>query len=312
MSDETTNLNLDPITGEPGAHPLGTGAGAAGGAAAGAALGMVGGPVGAAVGGVVGAVVGGLAGKGAAEAVNPTAEEAYWRENYTREPYYQDGFAFDEYAPAYRLGFNGRSRYVGEWDDVEPRFASDWSTANAGSTLAWPQAQHATRAAWTRVTETTRAAQNAGVNNDDVLDTLGDLAECCKDGEYGFRKAAEQVKRSDLKTVLMQRANDCQAAAQELHEHIHSLGGTPDDSGTTSGAVHRGWVAVKTMFSTYDDKAVLNECERGEDKALATYRKALEQPLPATLRQLVERQAQGVRRNHDQIKQLRDSVAVAG
>lgn len=311
MNNETTHLNLDPITGEPGAHPVGTGVGAAGGAAAGAAIGMVGGPVGAAVGGVVGAVAGGLAGKGTAEAVNPTTEEAYWRDNYTSEPYYQDGFAFDEYAPAYRLGFNGRSRYSGEWSDVEPRFASDWNTANAGSALAWPEAQHATRAAWTRVTQTTEARQNDGVNNDDVLDTLQDLAECCKDGEYGFREAAEQVKRPDLKTVLTQRANDCQAAAQELHEHIHALGGTPDDSGTTAGAMHRGWIAVKTMFTTYDDKAVLDECERGEDKALATYRKALEQPMSAALRQLVERQMQGVQRNHDQIKQLRDSVPVA-
>lgn len=311
MSYETTNLNLDPITGEPGAHPVGTGVGATGGAAAGAALGMVGGPVGAAVGGVVGAVVGGLAGKGAAEAVNPTVEEAYWRDNYTREPYYQDGLTFDEYAPAYRLGFNGRSRYSGAWDDVEPRFASDWRTVNAGSTLAWPQAQHATRAAWNRVGQTTSATQNQEAGNDDVIDTLQDLAECCKDGEYGFRKAAEQVKRQDLQTVMTHRANDYQAAAQELHEHIHNLGGTPDDSGTTAGAMHRGWVAVKTMFSTYDDKAVLDECERGEDKAMTAYRKALEESLPAAVHQVVERQAQGVRRNHDQIKQLRDSIPVA-
>ena len=318
MNNETTHSNRDPITGEPGAHPVGTGLGASGGAAAGAAIGMVGGPVGAAVGGVVGAVVGGLVGKGAAEAVNPTTEEAYWRENYSREPYYQDGFAFDEYAPAYRLGFNGRSRYSGEWSDVEPRFASDWATSNAGSTLAWPEARHAARAAWNRVTPATEMSQHStsdsidSVDNSDVIDTLQDLAECCKDGEYGFREAAEQVKRADLKTVLMQRASDCQAAAQELNEHIHTLGGTPDDSGTTAGAMHRGWIAVKTMFSTYDDKAVLNECERGEDKALACYRKALEQPMSATTRQMVERQMQGAKRNHDQIKQLRDSMAVTG
>lgn len=150
------------------------------------------------------------------------------------------------------------------------------------------------------------------VSNDDVIDVLEDLSECCKDGEYGFLKAAEQVKRSDLKTILTQRANDCRDAAQELNEHIHALGGTPEDSGSTAGAVHRGWVAVKAMFSTYDDKAVLNECERGEDHALACYRKALKQPMSAALQQLVERQMHGAKRNHDQIKQLRDSAAVAG
>ena len=107
MAAEDKDLNRDPITDEPGAHPVGTGVGAAGGAVAGAAAGSVGGPVGAAVGGVVGAVVGGLAGKAAAEAVNPTAEEAHWRENYNREPYYEQGRSFDDYAPAYRLGLTG-------------------------------------------------------------------------------------------------------------------------------------------------------------------------------------------------------------
>ena len=66
------DLNLDPITDEPGSHPLGTGVGAAGGAVAGAAIGAVAGPVGAAVGGVVGAIAGGLAGHAVGEQVNPT------------------------------------------------------------------------------------------------------------------------------------------------------------------------------------------------------------------------------------------------
>lgn len=52
------DLNLDPITGEPGSHPIGTGVGAAGGALTGAAIGAVAGPVGAAAGAVVGAIAG--------------------------------------------------------------------------------------------------------------------------------------------------------------------------------------------------------------------------------------------------------------
>ena len=81
-------LNADPITGEPGSHPLGTGLGAVGGAAAGAAVGSVGGPLGTLVGGAVGAVVGGLAGSAVGEAIDPTVEDAYWRENYINQPYY--------------------------------------------------------------------------------------------------------------------------------------------------------------------------------------------------------------------------------
>jgi uncharacterized protein (TIGR02284 family) len=360
MAADDRDLNRDPLTDEPGAHPVGTGIGATGGAVAGAAAGAIGGPIGVAVGGVVGAVVGGLAGKAAAEAVNPTVEEAHWRENYTREPYYEQGRSFDDYAPAYRLGMTGRARHQ-DWDTAEPRLASEWETARGGSSLSWPQAQPASRAAWDRVDPVYRSggtegmpgmdgtadsligsndgrmgmsdrqvgdtdsrmggtgtrgaaakvgeAQSAGNTSgdrDDVIDALNDLAECSKDGEYGFRECAEQADRSDLKALFLQRADDCRNAAQELYVQIRNLGGSVDEGGSAAGAVHRGWVAVKATLSTYDDKAVLEECERGEDNAVARYRKALKKPLPAGVKLIVERQMQGVQRNHDQIKMLRD------
>ncbi|RYF56324.1 MAG: hypothetical protein EOO29_52670, partial [Comamonadaceae bacterium] len=124
------DANRDPLTNEPGAHPIGTGVGATGGAVAGAAAGSLGGPIGAAVGGVVGAVAGGLAGKAAAESVNPTAEDAYWRGSYDREPYYEDGRSYEEYRPAYELGWSARDRYQGQdFDAVEPHLARDWGQA---------------------------------------------------------------------------------------------------------------------------------------------------------------------------------------
>src|SRR5438270_13023208 len=106
---EAGSANRDPITGEPGAHPVGTGIGAvAGGAAAGAAGGAMAGPVGAAVGAVVGGVAGGLAGKGVAESIDPSAEDAYWRENYASRPYHDQTTSYDEYRPAYRYGWEAR------------------------------------------------------------------------------------------------------------------------------------------------------------------------------------------------------------
>ena len=75
-----------------------------------------------------------------------------------------------------------------------------------------------------------------------------------------------------------------------------------------SGAMHRGWVSVKGTLGGYSDQAMLDECERGEDAALARYRKALKQNLPPETKAEVERQAQGVQRNHDQIKALRDGL----
>ena len=359
MAAEERDMNRDPITDEPGAHPVGTGIGATGGAIAGATAGAIGGPIGMAVGGVVGAVVGGLAGKAAGEAINPTAEEAHWRENYSKEPYYEQGRTFDDYAPAYRLGATGRSASDDNWDTAEPRLASEWESTRGGSSLSWPQASHASRAAWSRADDSMRtggaaatvgsgqsgdynsggmtgsggnrdynsggttgtgsggaaalvgSAQSAGNNSgdtDDVVDALQDLAECALDGEYGFRACAEQAKRQDLKSTFLQRADDCRSAAQELNGQIRSMGGSAEESGSAAGALHRGWVSVKATLSTYDDKAVLEEAERGEDNAKARYTKALKKPLPAAVKLIVERQMQGLQRNHDQIKMLRDQL----
>jgi uncharacterized protein (TIGR02284 family) len=348
---EERDLNRDPITDEPGAHPIGTGIGATGGAVAGAAAGSIAGPVGAAVGGVVGAVVGGLAGKAAGEAVNPTAEEAFWRENYDKQPYYEQGRSFDDYAPAYRLGLSGRQRYEDQWTAVEPRLAGEWESTRGNSSLNWDRARPASQAAYTRVDEQVRSAgtstgsatgstgmdaqyrsggastgaatgsagvvgamQQAGNNDgdrDDVVDVLKDLVECCKDGEYGFRECAEQAKREDLRSMFLQRAEDCRRGAQELNDCIRQYGGTTEDGGSAMGAMHRGWVSIKSKLTSYDDKAVLEECERGEDNAKARYAKALQKNLPQDVRSVVERQMQGVQRNHDQVKMLRDQFRAA-
>lgn len=145
--------NRDPISGAPGAHPVGTGAGAAGGAAAGAAIGTaVGGPIGLAVGGVAGAVVGGLTGKGIAEAVNPTVEDAYWRDNYSSRPYVGKGDSYDSVQPAYRYGWESRSKNAGKgWDEVESDLGKGWDKARGHSKMAWKDAKDATHDAWDRL-----------------------------------------------------------------------------------------------------------------------------------------------------------------
>jgi hypothetical protein len=154
------DANPDPITGAPGAHPVGTGVGAASAGAAGAAIGAVGGPVGIAVGAVVGAVAGGLAGKGVAEAVNPTAEDAYWRNSYKTRPYVESKYDYDQYGPAYQYGWETRTRYSGrKFDDIEPELERNWATNRGKSSLEWNKARHATRDAWDRL-DTTRPGEN--------------------------------------------------------------------------------------------------------------------------------------------------------
>jgi len=149
---DPTDANADPITGEPGAHPIGTGIGAAGAGTAGAAIGgVVGGPIGAVVGAVVGSVVGGLAGKGVAEQINPTMEEEYWRTNYSSRSYVDKQEKYEDYQPAYRTGYEGYSRYAGRtYDEVEPDLRRDYET-NHSAGLGWEKAKHAVKDAWQRV-----------------------------------------------------------------------------------------------------------------------------------------------------------------
>lgn len=143
-------------------------------------------------------------------------------------------------------------------------------------------------------------------DRDDIIDTLNDLIETSHDGEYGFRELAERAEAPELKQTFSRRAEEIRASVADLQQAVTAQGGTPEDSGTAAGALHRGWVAVRSKLTTATDLSLLEEAERGEDSALASYRKASKQELPAPVRALVEQQMAGVQRNHDQIKQLRD------
>ncbi|MEO8308265.1 MAG: PA2169 family four-helix-bundle protein [Pseudomonadota bacterium] len=146
------------------------------------------------------------------------------------------------------------------------------------------------------------------MNNDATISILNDLIETSKDGEKGFAKAAEDTKSAQLKAIFMQASSRCAASARELQEQVRALGGEPEDGGSALGAMHRGWLDVKLAVTGRDDKAILSECERGEDVAKASYAKALRENLPANVRAIVERQNTGVLANHDRVLALRNAA----
>ena len=145
------------------------------------------------------------------------------------------------------------------------------------------------------------------MDNDDVIDTLNKLIDTCKDGEYGFRTSAEHVRSEHLRSVFLERAESCRQGATELQQAVVRCGGKPDEHSSASGTLHRGWLVLKGVLTGDRDQAALNECERGEDAALARYRDALKQDLPSDIAEIVHRQYEGVKRNHDQIRSLRDA-----
>ena len=128
------------------------------------------------------------------------------------------------------------------------------------------------------------------MDQDDIVDVLNDLIETSRDGQYGFESCAEHIKSADIRDVFLARAAECQSAVSELQVLVSQCGGKPDEGGSVSGAMHRGWVAVRGTLAGYTDIGMLEECERGEDVAKARYLKALEKPLPEPIRTIIERQ----------------------
>jgi uncharacterized protein (TIGR02284 family) len=142
------------------------------------------------------------------------------------------------------------------------------------------------------------------MDRDDVVDTLNDLIETCKDGEEGFRTCAEDIKRVDLKPLFERAALRCAEGARELQSLVQAYGGKPERTGSFAGSAHRRWVDIKSAITGKDDAAVLAECERGEDVAKESYEKALQKELPPDVRAVVERQYQGVLQHHDAVRNL--------
>jgi uncharacterized protein (TIGR02284 family) len=145
--------------------------------------------------------------------------------------------------------------------------------------------------------------------NDDAISTLNNLAAIAKDGVNGMKSAAESAKSPNLKTTLQRLAQERQSVFTEIQSAVRTLGGDPEESGTTAGAAHRGWMNIKNMVAGSDDKALLDECERGEDVALQAFRKATAQSLPTQTIEIVRKGFDHVQKSHDQIKSLRNTTS---
>ena len=142
-------------------------------------------------------------------------------------------------------------------------------------------------------------------DTDNIISTLNNLIETCKDGQNGFQTAADGVKNNDLKTLFHTYSQQRAAFAGELQNEVRRLGGDPEKTGSLAASLHRGWMDIKAAVTGEDEAAVISECERGEDSAVRNYKDALaEQNLPADIRSILERQFTQIKEAHDRIRSL--------
>jgi hypothetical protein len=318
------DANRDPITGSPGAHPVGSGVGAAGGAGAGAAIGgAVGGPVGAGVGAVVGGVAGGLAGKGVAEAVNPTAEDAYWREAYTKSPYYEPGRTYDDYSGAYRTGWEGYARYGSagrDYQEVEPVLREDYHVNRGRSNLQWDQAKGSVREAWNHVKDAGRSGTAAVTGSrpgtaggettrigKESISTLNSFLRGEMSAVATYKQALDKVgtSGSPRRQVIDECLNSHLKRVELLRQHILRLGGDPSDSSGLWGAFAQLYEAGAKLFG---ETATINALESGEDHGLHDFKRDLHQLDPESRRFVEAQILPEQERTHRMMSDLKHSL----
>ena len=134
-----------------------------------------------------------------------------------------------------------------------------------------------------------------------------ELVETLKDGERGFAQAAEKLRDGDRPewASTLQRLSEQRAGfRQEIISLGHEYGEDVDKSGTATGALHRGWIALKDALTGDDAGSVLGAAVTGEDHAVSEYEKALEQDLSPGFREVVARQHAAVTAARDEVKAL--------
>ena len=149
------------------------------------------------------------------------------------------------------------------------------------------------------------------MDSDKTISILNNLIETCKDGEIGFKTAADGLQNAAIKASFLEYSQQRASFARQLQDEVHKLGGDPETSGSMSGSLHRGWLNIKATVTGNDDHAIVAEAERGEDVAKAAYEDALKNALPSPARRIVQEQAIQVRAAHDHVRDVRDQHTVA-
>jgi uncharacterized protein (TIGR02284 family) len=138
-----------------------------------------------------------------------------------------------------------------------------------------------------------------------TVSILEDLIEINNDGNHGYKTAADDIDNPAYKTLFYGYAQQRAQFAAELEREAQLLGRDPDAGESVLGAIHRGWINIKSAFTSGGSEAILGECETGDKAALETYEKALAQSLPSNIESIVRTQYQAVQEAYNKVRSFK-------
>ena len=146
---------------------------------------------------------------------------------------------------------------------------------------------------------------NVKESRGEILDQLNKLLTRNRDAEKGYQEAAENSKDAELKSLFLAQSRQRGEFAMELDREVRAVGGDPDNGTSLAADLHRAWINVKSTLASDDDKAVVQECQRGDQDALENYNSVLQETdLVASTRELLLRQKQSIDSAHASMARL--------
>jgi uncharacterized protein (TIGR02284 family) len=145
--------------------------------------------------------------------------------------------------------------------------------------------------------------------NEHAVSELNDLIEILKDGEKGFKTAADGLMNPKLREICLENSKQRGQFARELQSEVRSFNAKPAADGSVAGALHRGWIDIMKAVTGQDEDAIVDEIERGEDAAKEAYEKALKCDLPSNVTGIIDHQYAQVKATHDYFSALKHAHA---
>lgn len=147
------------------------------------------------------------------------------------------------------------------------------------------------------------------IGSDKDISTLNSLIKTTIDSVNGYQESAEAVEDERFRSMFRELAQDRQQVVPKLQAEVARLGGNPEDDGSAAAALHRGWVDLKSAITGRDDKAIINEVERGEDYIKEKFETAMNSgDLSPECRATVQQCYESVRRGHDRVRDLKHAL----